>query len=71
MTAAQVKNIEWVSGNQGLSNYRYYAKDDSAKRDMIRHMDFHEFNKGREVDNYNGRYFADRFYSYEEQYWHD
>lgn len=71
LTASQIKNIEWVSANQGLSNYRYYAKDDASKRDMIRHMDFHEFNNGHEVDNYNGRYFADSYYSYEEQNWHD
>lgn len=71
LTASQVRNIEWISANQGLSNYRYYAKDSKAEQDMIRHMDFHKFSKGLEVDNYNGDYFADRFYSYEEQNWHD
>lgn len=71
LTSAQVRDIEWISANQGLSNYSYYAKDAKAKAAMIRHMDFHEFKRGHEVDNHNGRYFADRHYSYEEQFWHD
>lgn len=71
LTASQIKNIEWISANQGLSNYRYYAKDAAAEANMIKHMDFHKFDKGVEVNNYNNQYFADRYYSYEEQNWHD
>lgn len=71
LTNSEINKIEWISANSGLSNYRYYAKDDNARAQMVKEMGFHEFKNGKEVNNHNGKYFADRFYSYEEQYWHD
>lgn len=67
LTKAQVRDIEWISADQGLSNYSYYAKDAKAKQNMMHHMEFHEFKKGYDLSGY----FADKYYSYEEQFWHD
>lgn len=67
LTKAQVRDIEWISANQGLSNYSCYAKDTKAKQNMMQHMEFHEFKNGHDLSGH----FADKHYSYEEQFWHD
>lgn len=67
LTKAVARDIEWISGDQRLSNYRFYAKDEKAKRQMMQHMGFHEFSRGHDLSGY----FSDRHYSYEEQFWHD
>lgn len=67
LTKAQMRDIEWISADQGLSNYSYYAKDSKAKQNMMQRMEFHEFKKGHDLSGH----FANRHYSYEEQFWHD
>lgn len=71
LTKSEVRDIEWISGNQGLSENGYWAKDAKAKENMKNEMDFNEFSKGHQTSSFSGKYIADNYYSHEEQFWHD
>lgn len=71
LTKAEVRDIEWISGNQGLSENGYWAKDAKAKENMKKTMDYNEFNKGHQTSSVSGKFIADNHYSYEQQFWHD
>lgn len=58
LTAAQLKKIEYISANGGLSNYRYWAANDEAKAALMREMGFIEYRDGVVVDSWNGKDFA-------------
>ncbi len=55
LTKAQIKNIEWISADGGLSSYSYYSKNEAAHNDMMKHMNFHEFKNGVETSDINGK----------------
>ena len=42
-------NVEWVSANGGVSNYRYWFRDDIAKKKMMEYMGFVEYKNGKRV----------------------
>lgn len=47
LTAAQIKRVEYISANAGLSNYRYWAANDEAKAALMREMGFVEYVNGK------------------------
>lgn len=47
LTAAQIKRVEYISANAGLSNYRYWAANDEAKVALMREMGFVEYVNGK------------------------
>lgn len=52
LTAAQLKKIEYISANGGLSNYRYWAANDEAKAALMREMGFIEYRDGVVIDSH-------------------
>ena len=57
LTAAQIKRIEYISANGGLSNYRYWAANDAAKADMMQYMGFIEYKDGKIISSWNDKDF--------------
>ena len=41
--------VEWVSANGGVSNYRYWFRDEIAKKKMMDYMGFVEYKNGKRV----------------------
>lgn len=58
LTKAELKKVEYISANNGMSNYRYWCADDDAKRHMMREMGFIEYRDGVVVDSWNGKDFT-------------
>ena len=58
LTAAQLKKIEYISANGGLSNYRYWAANDEAKAALMRELGFIEYRDGVVIESWNGKDFA-------------
>jgi hypothetical protein len=54
LTKTQLKKLEFISANSGLSNYRYWVADEAAKARMIREMGFIEYRNGKVVASHNG-----------------
>jgi hypothetical protein len=57
LTAAQIKRVEYISANGGLSNYRYWAANDAAKADMMQYMGFIEYKNGKIISSWNDKDF--------------
>lgn len=58
LTAAQIKKIEYISANGGMSNYGYWAANDDAKTKLMRELGFIEYRDGVVVESWNGKDFA-------------
>jgi hypothetical protein len=54
LTKTQLKKLEFISANSGLSNYRYWVAYEAAKARMIREMGFIEYRNGKVVASHNG-----------------
>jgi hypothetical protein len=68
LTAAQLKKLEFVSANAGLSNYRYWAVDDAAKSRLMSEMGFIEYRDGKIVSSFNGEdYFGNALHQINEK----
>lgn len=57
LTAAQIKRVEYISANAGLSNYRYWAANDDAKAALINELGFIEYRRGKITKSWNGKDF--------------
>ncbi|MGN0223736.1 MAG: hypothetical protein ACI4AM_06895 [Muribaculaceae bacterium] len=55
LTAAQLKRIEYISANSGMSNYRYWVANDEAKSALMKYMGFVEYEDGRVIASWNGK----------------
>lgn len=51
LTKAQIQKLEYISANQGLSNYRYWAVSQAAKAHLMREKGFIEYIDGRIVNS--------------------
>lgn len=55
LTKAEINKLEWISANEGLSNYRYWSKDEKSLVDMLNHMGFVEYKDGAVIRSWNGK----------------
>lgn len=55
LTAAQLKRIEYISANSGMSNYRYWVANDEAKGELMKYIGFVEYEDGRVIASWNGK----------------
>lgn len=55
LTKAEINKLEWISANEGLSNYRYWSKDEKSLADMLNHMCFVEYKDGAVIRSWNGK----------------
>ena len=46
LSKSEISKLEWISANEGLSNYRYWAKDDDTLEELRKYMGFVEYKKG-------------------------
>lgn len=55
LTKSEIGKLEWISANEGMSNYRYWAKDETALTELMNHMAFCEYKEGKLVRSWDGK----------------
>ena len=46
LSKSEISKLEWISANEGLSNYRYWAKDDETLEKLRKYMGFVQYKNG-------------------------
>lgn len=49
LSKSEISKLEWISANEGLSNYRYWAKNDDTLEKLRKHMGFVQYKNGIRV----------------------
>ena len=49
LSKSEISKLEWISANEGLSNYRYWAKDDETLEKLRKYMGFVQYKNGVRV----------------------